>query len=203
MKKLVRDKIPSIIKKEGRKVSFVQYKDKGKLIGDNPKKIKQLVSSFFLKKIQEEIKELNRAKNKEEQIEELADVVEVLEGYFQHEGNEGEEFSITKLKQIYKLLGKIQYKELILLKTELVTLQIIFYMNTNNITFQELSRVKNKKKKEKGSFKNVIVMEIKNKLTLKQALLKSKKLEQKPFKFSKDATKKIIEQVIKGLRNGN
>lgn len=69
--KLVRDKIPEIIKSDGRKCRTRVANDKE-------------YHQFLLKKIDEEILELKHAKNKDEKLNELADVLEVLHAIAAH-----------------------------------------------------------------------------------------------------------------------
>lgn len=66
--KLIRDKIPQTIYKSKKICETFNEKDKNKLI------------KYYLKKLEEELKEVMTSKTKKELIEELADLAEVLDG---------------------------------------------------------------------------------------------------------------------------
>ncbi|MCK5080800.1 MAG: nucleoside triphosphate pyrophosphohydrolase [Candidatus Moranbacteria bacterium] len=66
--KLVRDKIPEIIKKEK------NVKVKIRILEDDKEYLE-----FLFKKIKEEVDELVNAKNKDHMVEELSDVMEVID----------------------------------------------------------------------------------------------------------------------------
>ena len=83
--KIVRDKIPSIIEKEGRKVNIKE------LSNDEYKK-------ELNKKLQEEIKEYFEDNN----VEELADIVEVIYGIVKSMGLSIEEFEKIRLEKVEK-----------------------------------------------------------------------------------------------------
>ena len=65
--KLVRDNIPQIIKESGKHCIIKK---------ENSEQLKE----YYLKKIKEEVLELENSKNNEEIIEELSDIFEVLDG---------------------------------------------------------------------------------------------------------------------------
>lgn len=66
--KLIRDKIPQIIHKNKKQCETYKEENKNKLL------------KYYLKKIEEELKEVVASKSKEELIEELADLSEVMDG---------------------------------------------------------------------------------------------------------------------------
>ncbi len=70
--KLVRDGVPNIIKKSGRVFSIVQGHDDNDLL------------DYIKNKIIEESKEVRHANSKEEVVEELADLFEILEKLMVH-----------------------------------------------------------------------------------------------------------------------
>ena len=70
--KLVRDNIPSIIEKSGKKCRYKQVK--GKELG-----------KYLYAKLDEEVAELHNAKTPEEKLEEIIDIEEVLMTIFKHE----------------------------------------------------------------------------------------------------------------------
>ena len=83
--KLVRDKIPSIIENDGRKVNIK------KLTNEEYKK-------ELNKKLQEEIKEYFEDNN----VEELADIVEVIYGIVKSMGLSIEDFEKIRLEKVEK-----------------------------------------------------------------------------------------------------
>lgn len=85
--KLVRDKIPEIIKKEGNKCNVFVLKDDE----DYKKAIKN--------KILEESEELFSANNKETKMEELADLYEILDAFCNAEDIDKEEVKKIKKKK--------------------------------------------------------------------------------------------------------
>ena len=84
--KLIRDKIPEIIKKSGKKC-------KTSILDDVSFNI------CLLNKLIEESNELQSAKTKEEIIEELADVYEVLEAFIQHNNIDNNDIMKIKIKK--------------------------------------------------------------------------------------------------------
>lgn len=66
--KLIRDKIPQIIHKNKKTCETYKEEEKNKLL------------KYYVKKIEEELKEIVSSKSKEELIEELADLSEVMDG---------------------------------------------------------------------------------------------------------------------------
>ncbi len=69
--KLVRDRIPEIIRADGRKF-------RSRVADDNEH------HDLLLRKLDEEIKELKKTKNKNEKLNELADVLEVIYAIAEH-----------------------------------------------------------------------------------------------------------------------
>ena len=74
IEKLVRDRIPEIMKKNGAEAIF------------RIEKHFTIQREFFLQKFHEELEELKDAKNTEEIIEEAADLVELLRSFANHYG---------------------------------------------------------------------------------------------------------------------
>lgn len=70
--KLIRDKIPQIIHKNKKQCETYKEEDKNKLL------------KYYVKKIEEELKEVVASKSKEELIEELADLSEVMDGLLEN-----------------------------------------------------------------------------------------------------------------------
>ena len=89
MEKLVRDKIPEIIEKSGMKPIWREcYEEE--------------FYDFLLKKLQEEVDELKAAKTHKDQLEEAADVYEVLFAiisYLDLSGKSWEEWMAVMLKK--------------------------------------------------------------------------------------------------------
>lgn len=70
--KLIRDKIPQMIHKNKKQCETYKEEDKNKLL------------KYYVKKIEEELKEVASSKSKEELIEELADLSEVIDGLLEN-----------------------------------------------------------------------------------------------------------------------
>ena len=102
MEKLVRDKIPEIIKNEYGYVDF--YKA-------NKKELRK----FLFEKLLEETDEVYEAKNKKELIEELADTFEVIYTIL-----ENEDISLEEIEQIrkQKLEERWWFKEWFILRKD-------------------------------------------------------------------------------------
>jgi len=86
MEKLVRDKIPEIIKKENRYVDFYRAN-------------KEDFRKFLFEKLLEESEEVYSATNKDELIEELADLFEVINTILNIENISIEEVEKTRKKK--------------------------------------------------------------------------------------------------------
>jgi predicted house-cleaning noncanonical NTP pyrophosphatase (MazG superfamily) len=70
MKKLIRDKIPDIAKEQGRTLE-IEIADK------------YSVPMYAIEKVQEELNEVINSKTREELLEELADLYEILDKYIE------------------------------------------------------------------------------------------------------------------------
>lgn len=84
--KLVRDKIPEIIKQDGR-VPIIRQ-----ISGDDLK-------TALAEKLQEEVQEFIGAKNDNEKLEELADILEVVFGLTKHLGFRQEDLLVLCTKK--------------------------------------------------------------------------------------------------------
>lgn len=99
--KLVRDNIPNIISTSGKKCKY----------SNCPSRLKMI---FLYNKLVEEINELRIAKTKDEQIEELADIKEVLETISDFLGiSENEVFE----RKIAKRIEKGSFKNFVVLES--------------------------------------------------------------------------------------
>lgn len=90
--KLVRDNIPEIIKKEGKKCKYH--------IANSEEHIKLLKD-----KLQEEVNELLKAKTREEVLEEVADVIEVIEEIAHQKNWTSNDVCIKRLNKYFKKGG--------------------------------------------------------------------------------------------------
>jgi predicted house-cleaning noncanonical NTP pyrophosphatase (MazG superfamily) len=84
MKKLIRDNIPKIIEKSGRTPNVSVCAEAGEL------------SQFVRVKLQEELDEVLSAKSRDEQVEELADLLEVARKFAQINGISWDEVTTTR-----------------------------------------------------------------------------------------------------------
>ena len=117
--KLVRDKIPAIIENEGNRCDYISLKDN------------RMYYYSLVNKLEEELKELEKASNINEILEELADVLEVLE-------------EVVKCFET----GVDPLIDLTEDNLRFFNCYILNVMQKNNITDKELTKAKNKKRKE-------------------------------------------------------
>lgn len=127
--KLVRDKIPAIIEKEGNRCDYIS------LTND------RMYYYSLINKLEEELKELEKASNINEILEEVADVLEVLEN----------------VKQFVKvgLDPLIGFNEEDLNYFDNYINKVLQH---NNISEKELKKAQNKKNIEKGTYKNRVYL---------------------------------------------
>ena len=85
--KLIRDKIPEVIDNAGKKCELTVS------AGEE-------LNKYFYKKIEEELNELVQAKDSRERLEELADLIEVIDGFI--ESNSIDKKLLYKIKDIKK-----------------------------------------------------------------------------------------------------
>lgn len=150
--KIVRDKIPEIIKKDGRIPIYTT-------LVDEPNSVKQ---KLLLKKLKEEIAELKSSTSKEEIILELADIFEVCEALAKLSGNE---VIWKRLENVYQnRLLPLSHKDFLSdYRENLLLLQLLFIINENKISFNDILKAKNDKIKTNGTFKKMIFLKsIKN-----------------------------------------
>lgn len=129
--KLIRDNIPEIIRQSGRNprvMTIHEYVDQCKLI-DGYKLIKH---DFFKAKFDEELLEFKNAQSELDKIEELADILEVIEVYFEP-------------KIVELILGRAYPTT----EESVMAYNLILYNCTN---FDAILSAKHKKNQKNGSF---------------------------------------------------